>query len=62
MECEIKDARIDHPPTVSVCMFYGMNATLTNLIIFTPVKLNILIMEENIPAVVVPPTPAPSMD
>ena len=56
--CEIKDARTDHPPTVSVCLFDGMNVTLTNLIIFTSVHITILIMAANVPAVVVPPPPA----
>ena len=56
--CEIKDARTDHPPTVYVCLFDGTNVTLTNLIIFTPVQLTILIMASNVPAVVVPPPPA----
>ena len=32
-----------------------MNATLTNIIIFTLVQLTILIMAENVTAVVVPP-------
>ena len=38
-------------------MFDGINVTLTNIIIFTPVQLAILIMEENVTAVVVPPPP-----
>ena len=36
-------------------MFEGMNVTLTNIIIFTLVQLTILIMVENVTAVVVPP-------
>ena len=35
-----------------------MNVTLTNPIIFTPVHLTILIMAENVAAVVVPPPTA----
>ena len=35
-----------------------MNVRLTNPIIFTPVQLTILIMAENVPAVLVPPPPA----
>ena len=56
--CEIKDTRTDHHPTVSVCLFEGMNVTLTNIIIFMPVHITILIMAENVPAFVVPPLPA----
>ena len=42
MTCESKDARTDHSPTVSACLFDGMNVTLTIIITFTPVQLNIL--------------------
>ena len=39
-------------------MFDGMNLTITNLIIFMPVHITILIMAENVLVDVVPPPPA----
>ena len=52
-DMKIKDESTDHLPTVFVCMFDGMNVTLANYIIFTPVQRTILIMAENVPKVVV---------